>query len=112
MTGGTGSRAHRAYGLTPAAAELFSIEFFPKSSKLCQLGERKSIEVLLSQPVQGHGRCPSQTAWKALISMEKETAMEQRAAGACLALMGRISSGCWHLRDGLLLRQTQPFDQT
>lgn len=62
VTAGTASRAHKA--CTPAAAELFSVDCFPKSSKLCQLGELKSIEVLLPSlcrvtegvPVRQHGK--------------------------------------------------------
>lgn len=45
-------------------AQLFSVDCFPKSSKLCQLGELKSIEVLLPSlcrvtegvPVRQHGK--------------------------------------------------------
>lgn len=78
---------------------------FSKTQQTVATGRAEIKRGAASQPVHSHRRCLGQRAWEGLSSLDQELPRgEQRATGAWLALMWRISSGYWYERESLLLK--------
>lgn len=101
-----------ACSLRASCCSIVFCRMFSKTQQTVATGRAEIKPGAASQAVDSHRRCPGQRAWQALNSLDQELPRsEQRAAGAWLALMWRISSGYWYWRDSLLLGQTRAFDQ-